>query len=388
MMKAMKFTGANSREALRAVKRELGDDAVILSNRKVAEGVEITALKADALSALQPAGRSPAAASRGSAAEADGALAREIGALRELLQVQLGGLVWADLLRREPAQARLLRDLLHAGFSPLLARTLTAQLPAGLEPGAARRLVRDALAANLACAPEDEIVERGGVYALMGPTGVGKTTTTAKLAARCVVRYGAERVALLTTDTYRIGAHEQLRLYARILGLSVHAICDETDLRAVLGDLSGRHIVLIDTVGMSQRDRRVSEHVGMLCGAGSVNRVLLLSACGSADSLDETVRAYRGTESLAGVVLTKIDEAVSLGGAVDVVVRHRLKLHYLTNGQRVPEDLHAPNREYLLHRALSQRPAEAAYAVQDSDVPGLLGMARVAPAAAATMVRT
>jgi flagellar biosynthesis protein FlhF len=222
----------------------------------------------------------------------------------------------------------------------------------------------------------------------MGPTGVGKTTTTAKLAARCVVRYGAERVALLTTDTYRIGAHEQLRLYARILGLSVHAICDETDLRAVLGDLSGRHIVLIDTVGMSQRDRRVSEHVGMLCGAGSVNRVLLLSACGSADSLDETVRAYRGTESLAGVVLTKIDEAVSLGGAVDVVVRHRLKLHYLTNGQRVPEDLHAPNREYLLHRALSQRPAEAAYAVQDSDVPGLLGMARVAPAAAATMVRT
>ena len=385
-MNAMKFTGANSREALRAVKRALGAEAIILANRTVEGGVEITALKAEALGAMHAA-LGPAAAAAQGGGEWESVLAREIEALRGVLEVQLGGLVWGDLLRREPVQARLLRELLHAGFSPGLARLLAGKLPAGAEAGRAMRIAHDALAANLACAPEDEIVERGGVYALMGPTGVGKTTTAAKLAARCVVRHGAERVALLTTDTYRIGAHEQLRLYGRILGLPVHAVCDEEDLRAVLGDLEGRHIVLIDTVGMSQRDRRVSEQLGMLCGAGHVNRLLLLSACGSADSLDETVRAYRGAEGLAGAVLTKVDEAVSLGGALDVIIRHRLKLQYVTNGQRVPEDLHAPNREYLLHRALTQRPADAAYRLHDSDVPGMLGTARVAPPATGTLAQ-
>ena len=387
-MNARRFTGANSREALRAVKRELGADAVILSNRTIEGGVEIMALKAEALDALERAesGHDAEPPARADGGQPESALAREVEALRAVLESQLGGLVWSDLQRREPVQARLLRELLHAGFSPALARKLTGALPAGMAAGHAMRLVHDALGSHLACAPEDAIVARGGVYALMGPTGVGKTTTTAKLAARCVVHHGAERVALLTTDTYRIGAHEQLRLYGRILGLPVHAVCDEADLRAVLEDLQGRHTVLIDTVGMSQRDRGVGEQVAMLCGAGRVNRLLLLPACGSAESLDESVRAYRGPGELAGVVLTKIDEAVSLGGALDVIIRHRLTLHYLTNGQRVPEDLHAPNREYLLHRALNPRAAEPAYRLEDSDVPGMLA-ARAAAFATGTTVR-
>jgi flagellar biosynthesis protein FlhF len=388
-MNARKFTGSNSRQALQAVKRELGADAIILANHAVEGGVEITAIASamlrvaegsDAGGDARGAGPLPVRPAVGEAgspvrqASMDGVVS-EIGALRKVLEDHLGGLVWGDLQRREPVQARLLRDLLRAGFGPGLARFVTENLPADTDAAEGLRWVQAALARNLRCAQDDDIVMRGGVYALLGPTGVGKTTTTAKLAARCVVRHGAERLALLTTDSYRIGAHEHLRIYGRILGVPVHAVSDVEDLRAILADLAAKHTVLIDTVGMSQRDKMVTEQVGMLCGAGRpVNRLLLLGACSGADVLDETVRAYRGTDDgIAGVILTKIDEAVSLGGALDVIIRHRLQLHYVSNGQRVPEDLHTPKRDYLLHRALRPAAADAPFALVDEDVPALLG---------------
>ena len=128
--------------------------------------------------------------------------------------------------------------------------------------------VRSVLESNLpVMEDEDALMERGGVFALMGPTGVGKTTTTAKLAARCVMRFGASKVALLTTDSYRIGGHEQLRIFGKILGVSVHAVKDGADLQLALSELRNKHIVLIDTIGMSQRDRLVSDQIAMLCRA-------------------------------------------------------------------------------------------------------------------------
>jgi flagellar biosynthesis protein FlhF len=303
----------------------------------------------------------------------------EIGALRKVLEDHLGGLVWGDLQRRSPVQARLLRDMLRAGFGPGLSRFVIEHLPAGFDAEKGLRWIQATLARNLRCALEDDLVTRGGVYALLGPTGVGKTTTTAKLAARCMVRHGAERLALLTTDNYRIGAHEHLRIFGRILGVPVNAVSDADDLRATLADLSGKHTVLIDTVGMSQRDKKVAEQIGMLCGSGRpVNRLLLLSACSGADVLEQTVKAYRGNGGLAGVILTKADEAVGLGGALDVIIRHRLQLQYVSNGQRVPEDLHAPRCEYLLHRALSQAGETPALTLTDEDVPAMLGANRVA----------
>jgi flagellar biosynthesis protein FlhF len=193
---------------------------------------------------------------------------------------------------------------------------------------------------------------------LVGPTGVGKTTTTAKLAARCVVRHGADKVALLTTDGYRIGAHEQLRIYGRILGVPVHAVRDASDLRRMLVELRDKHMVLIDTVGMSQRDQAVSEQIAMLSSSGDVRRLLLLNAVARADALDDVVRAYsapNGGADLAGAIISKVDESVTLGPVLDVLMRHQLPLFYVANGQRVPEDLHLPNRAYLLHRAM--RPA-------------------------------
>jgi len=385
-MNPRKFTAPSAREALRAVKRELGEDAVILSNRSADGRVEITALAAAELAAAQqPAPKSRAASAEPPAAAPAGVV-QEIQALRSVLEAQLGSLVWGDLQRREPLQARLLREMLGCGFSPGLARFVTGNLPGGLQAPGAADWLRRVLAQNLQCATQDEIVAGGGIYALVGPTGVGKTTTAAKIAARAVVRHGAEHVALLTTDTFRIGAHEQLRIYGRILGVPVHAVRDAEDLRAILADLRAKRVVLIDTVGMSQRDRRVAEQQALLAGAGArVSRLLLLAASASADALDESVQSYGGREALAGAILTKTDEAVSLGGALDVLLRRRLRLHYVADGQRVPEDLRAPAPAQLAARALEARSAEPALALDDASMPAALGVARRAgPALRAT----
>jgi flagellar biosynthesis protein FlhF len=180
------------------------------------------------------------------------------------------------------------------------------------------------------------------------------------------VRHGAEKVALLTTDGYRIGAHEQLRIYGRILGVTVQAMRDSADLRQTLAEFRHKHMVLIDTVGMSQRDRQVAEQTAMLLNAGEVRRLLLLSATVRGDTLDDVVRAYSGPD-LAGCVVTKVDEAVSLSPVLDVLVRQQLELFYIANGQRVPEDLHLPNRPYLLHRALRVQPEGSPFHVSGDD---------------------
>jgi flagellar biosynthesis protein FlhF len=233
-----------------------------------------------------------------------------------------------------------------------LAQHTARALPPGLELNAALRLAKAQLQRELPIgAAADGLVERGGVYALVGPTGVGKTTTVAKIAAECALRFGPEQVALVTTDTYRIGAIDQLRIYGRILSAPVFAIRDEADLRQTLANVRARRLVLIDTIGMSQRDQRLAEQIALLAGAGrAVQRVLLLPAVAQSSVLDDVVRAYRGA-ALAGCILTKVDEAPSLGGALDALLRHRLTLHYVANGQRVPEDLHRPNALYLVERA-------------------------------------
>ncbi len=205
----------------------------------------------------------------------------ELHAMRGALEEQLAGLSWSDRQRRQPVRNSVTKTLLATGFSAQFTNLLLDRLPAALqEPGQALDWAKAAIERNLPVLDdEDKMMERGGVFALMGPTGVGKTTTTAKLAARCVMRFGAERVALLTTDSYRIGAHEQLRIYGKILGVSVHAVKDAADLKLTLDELRNKHIVLIDTIGMSQRDRALTEQVAMLSGTGRpVQRLLVLNA--------------------------------------------------------------------------------------------------------------
>ena len=289
----------------------------------------------------------------------------ELRSMRGLIEQRFGALAFMEKLQRHPRHAALTQKMLDAGFSPAMARKLAESLPAeGDEIAWAAGILERNLPTGEREAP---LEDQGGVYALIGSTGVGKTTTTAKLAARCVVRYGAERVALLTTDSYRIGAHEQLRIYGRILGVPVHVIRDGDDLRHTLADLRQKHMVLIDTVGMNQRDRMVAEQAAMLMRAGDVNRLLLLNATSRGDTLDDVIRAYAG-EDLAGCIVTKMDEAASLAPAIDTVVRHGLLLAYAANGQRVPEDLHLPNRNYLLHRAFKQPAAGSPHRLREAEV--------------------
>ncbi len=436
-MNVRRFFAPNARDALRRVKDELGGDAIVLSNRSVDGGVEIMAVPPGAL--VAPSSATDAPTRQGPAAAADpdfklslssaanrpkgspwqpfeatklerpsptaraepprqvlsgqtrsameterdagpdrtgGELRQELAALRQLVEIQLGGLAWGTLKRESPAKGRVLAELLEAGFSSELAYRLLEQAQTDADDGQIRDLVRTSLGRELLTLNCDtDIIDRGGVYALVGPTGVGKTTTTAKLAARCVVRHGAEKVALLTTDGYRIGAHEQLRIYGRILGVAVHPVRDGADLRQTLAELRHKHMVLIDTVGMSQRDRQVAEQTAMLLNAGEVRRLLLLNATVRGDTLDDVVRAYSGPD-LVGCVVTKVDEAVSLAPVLDVLVRQQVELFYIANGQRVPEDLHLPNRAYLLHRALKVQPEGSPFQLQGDDAGLLLAGGR------------
>ncbi|MBY0579110.1 MAG: flagellar biosynthesis protein FlhF [Burkholderiales bacterium] len=368
-MKVRKFNGATAREALRKVKDALGPDALILSNRPVAGGVEITALAhEDAFALNAPPAKQEAQAEVDRIDVAD--IVDEIRMMRSLLEEQLAGFAWGDLSRREPMKVAALKKMLGAGFSPKFSRQMIDKMPHVKEEKTAMDWLRTAFTRNLNIANrETDIVDRGGVFALVGPTGVGKTTTTAKLAARCVVRHGADKLALVTTDSYRIGAHEQLRIYGRILGVPVHAIKDAADLSLILHELKDKHLVLIDTIGMSQKDQKVIDQVAMLSGCETdVERLLLLNATSSGDTLDDVVRAYRGS-GLGGCILTKVDEAIGLGAALDVIMRNRLTLHFIANGQRVPEDIHAANASYLVDRAFRASKEDSPHALGDVEYP-------------------
>jgi flagellar biosynthesis protein FlhF len=309
-----------------------------------------------------------AQAKESAAAEMHGMM-NEIRAMRGMMETQLAELSWGSTQQREPQKAAVLRDMLAAGFSASLSRYLIDKLPAGKDAAESLRWVKTVLSRNITTmADEDAILDRGGVFALVGPTGVGKTTTTAKLAARCVMRHGPEKLALITTDAYRIGGHEQLRIYGKILGVMVHSVKDEADLRIALKELRNKHTVLIDTIGMSQRDQMVTEQVAMLTESGAdVKRLLCLNATSTNETLNEVVRAYQGT-GLAGCIMTKLDEAASIGNVLDVLVRQKLNLYYISTGQRVPEDLHLADRAMLVDRAFRTK-RDAAAQIADADLP-------------------
>jgi flagellar biosynthesis protein FlhF len=337
-----------------------------------APAFDMAAMSAMMAAAVAEARESAAkSASSAAAAEMHGMM-NELRAMRGMMESQLSEMSWGSTQQREPNKAVVLREMLGAGFSASLSRYLIDKMPAGKDAAAAMRWIKTVLARNLTTmANEDAILDRGGVFALVGPTGVGKTTTTAKLAARCVMRHGADKLALITTDAYRIGGHEQLRIYGKILGVMVHSVKDEADLRIALKELKNKHTVLIDTIGMSQRDQMVTEQVAMLTDSGAnVQRLLCLNATATNETLNEVVRAYQGS-GLAGCIMTKMDEAASIGNVLDVIIRNKLNLHYMSNGQRVPEDLHLADRALLVDRAFRNK-RDAASQLQDADLAPLM----------------
>jgi flagellar biosynthesis protein FlhF len=380
-----KFVAGNTREALRLVRDTLGADAIILSNRTVDGEIEVMAVaEADfdgsmpAVSAAPPAAaprheaqvfrnarvrparpRPAAEPPSPSAAESEelsgpavSDLLAEMRSLKQLVESQLSGFAWGEVARQDPARAEALRQWLAAGFSPSLGRSWLDEMQTGASPTQICAALRLRLHRELqGRVVESDLVEETGTFALVGPTGVGKTTTVAKIGARCAMRHGSQQMAFVTTDSYRVGAEDQLRVYAKLLGAPVFAARDGAELDVTLEDIRRRRLVLVDTIGMGQRDQRLADQLHLLTGAGhGVRRILVIAANTQLSTLEDVIRRY-GEGGLYGCILTKIDEAVRLGEVLDVVVRHQLPVHYLSNGQRVPEDLHRPNPLYLADRA-------------------------------------
>lgn len=401
-MNVRKFSARTSREAIRMLRDALGANAVILSNRNVDGMVEILAMADEAISSITSSGsdrlitpdtprfpprvnpghernaypehsRATLASSEAVSASEISKVMNEIRSMRGMLESQLAELSWTNTQKRQPLKGEILKEMLASGFSASLSRYLVDKLPESEVQENGIDWVKSILTRNLSTIHnENEILENGGVYALVGPTGVGKTTTTAKLAARCVMRHGPAKLALITTDGYRIGGYEQLRIYGKILGVMVHSVKDEADLRIALSELKNKHTVLIDTVGVSQRDKMVTEQVAMLSGAdANVKRLLCLNATSTGETLSEVVRAYQGN-GLAGCILTKLDEAATIGGALDIAIRQKLNIYYVASGQRVPEDLHVANKEYLVDRAFKLKRETAAFKFLDDELPLLM----------------
>ncbi|MFT0531531.1 flagellar biosynthesis protein FlhF [Castellaniella hirudinis] len=430
-MKISRFVGATNREAMRQVRLALGSEALIISNKRINGGVEILATDETALpdldqavappapqaaavppsqppapqAAAGPASHAPAPAASAAAAPAprahsamgaynqaaalspqaaagplaDDALAGLIGDLKGSLEGRIDELLWGNQLRRSPQAVTLFQNLLRFGFSTTLLRAMIKTLPELSGTRAAIQWARNELVKHLPVLPsEDGLWQPGLALALVGPTGVGKTTTIAKLAARCVRRGGPGSLVLLTTDTYRIGAHEQLKIYGQMLRVPVHVVQDVHELRRVLDTVRPDQTVLIDNVGISQRDRYVADQAALLAGAGRrVERLLALNASSHGDTLDEVARSYvrDGGTPLRGCVVTKIDEASSLGAVLDCAIRYRLPIHYVSNGQKVPENLLFLSAAELVDRALApMQSARPQFAPTEADLAALLSI--------------
>jgi flagellar biosynthesis protein FlhF len=408
VMKIKRFVANDMRQAMREVRAEQGADAVILSTRRLEDGIEIIAAvdydetlvreaarhgapmpetasdkRAPVASPLPPP--MPVAPSEVAALQpiveqgvVEAARMRvELGGLRELLEQQLSSLAWNDMERRRPMRARVLRDMTRLGIEPDVARKLVEELPEQLSADQARYLPLGLLSRSLKVSGRD-LAETGGMTALVGPTGVGKTTTIAKLAARAVLRHGPAKVALVSTDHYRIGAAAQLEHYGRLLGVRVHPAHDAASLAQALDSLREHHTVLVDTAGVAGNDPRLEQQMNVLreaCAHGThpLRAYLVLAANAQASSLDESVRAYLPMKPQACIV-TKLDEAPSLGGVLSVLIRYGLALDYTTDGQRVPEDISAADARVLVCRA-AQVQRRLTPAIDDVEMADRFGLA-------------
>lgn len=422
-MKITRHTAPDMRQALRAVREQLGADAVILTSRRTPQGVEVTAamdfdaetmagagaapataaiatspaavpfLAAPAVTEQQPPEQQPLEqrtpelawpASLSTAAEiapaalgdpaAPGiasataasvsALENELKTLRRMLETQLAQLAWKDLTQRAPIHTEILRELTEVGIAPDLAAEAVAHVPPGAELTQARRLTIASIAQRL-LVTGDRWMQEGGTIALVGATGVGKTTTLAKLAVRWVLQHGPRDLTLIAADALRIGAQDQVQSLGQLLGTQVYSLADFAELPALLTRLGQRRLVLIDTPGSSQRDAQLALRLAALNAVGpALQTTLVLAASTQAGAVAEAVRHFAPANPTS-CVLTKVDEAASLGGILSVLMRARLPISYVSEGQRVPEDLRPARTLELVSSAVQLAQSSGAAADED-----------------------
>jgi flagellar biosynthesis protein FlhF len=421
-MKIKRFYGKDMREALKQVKDELGGDAVIMSNKKYADGIEIMAaydkepdaqlvpkknepkvqanvsrktptlseiigdngpdsLKAllekqsqaaspikikdvEQVSKTQPQAYSgsaiPAASNTHSSSpspqnnqqqDALKEMRQELSSLRQILQFQVSGLIEQEKNRKHPLHGYLLQRLQQMGISDALAEEVVSYAPESADERQSWLFLLKLLANRLQT-KQDDILSQPGVVALMGPTGTGKTTTIAKLAAQAAQKYGVEQVAIITLDNYRIGAYEQIATYGKIIGCSVKQAQNSDELSDLLYQFRNKRLVLVDTAGFSQKDARLIKQLDTMKQntCANIRHYLVMQANCQYRVMQQTVNEYRQI-SLQGCILTKLDECYSLGEVISVAIENKLQICYLADGQRVPEDLQPASTKFLITSA-------------------------------------
>jgi flagellar biosynthesis protein FlhF len=344
----------------------LTDEPIVADDNSIRTNVDPVTQAREA--ALAPFGRPEAApATQGAqapphTASAD-AMGNELKTLRRMLETQLAHLAWNDLTRRAPIHTEMLRELTEIGISQDLAEHLVRQLPDDTDLTFARRFTIAGLSQYLKVTG-DRWLDDGGRVAFAGATGVGKTTTLAKIAVRWVLRHGPRDIALVAADSVRIGAQDQLKSLAQMLGVPVYSPEKFEELPALLSGLSER-LVLIDTPGSSVRDPQLGSRLAVLANSASkLETTLVLAASTQAGAIEEAVKHFAPANP-ACCVLTKLDEAASLGGVLSILIRARMPISYMSEGQRVPEDLRPARALELVSAAVRLAKSRGAAADED-----------------------
>lgn len=365
-MKLKRFVAPDTTKAMRKIKEAFGDDAVILSSHTVADGVEVVAaidyddsvvnskLSLDAPQAIQlPELSSSNSSSFAKPTNLD-EIKQELSHLREMVENQLSGFAWQNISHYQPMQMMLMKRLTKLGFDINLSEKLVQSVTETEDSHKAWLMLLSKVLERVHYI-SPELLQMNGCYAFVGPTGVGKTTTIAKLAARFCLQHGAEHLGLVTMDGYRIAAVEQLVTFAKILGVNVSIAQNQETLQTTLNKLSNKKLVLIDTAGMNPSDPRVNAQFEMMARADvPVNPILVFSATSQYGVLEKIHQKY-AAHDLYGSIMTKVDEADSIGASLSMLINHKLPLGYLTHGQRVPEDLKAANKQVVIESLIGKQ---------------------------------
>ena len=287
-------------------------------------------------------------------------MSRELKSLRAEMDSKLASISWGAISQSNPVRAELLQRLAGMSISRKLSVKIANRFAKQTDGELAFSQSQELLAKVLPIA-DDDLLQYGGIVALVGPTGVGKTTTIAKLAAKFILKHGSRQVALITTDNYRIGAHEQLNTYGRILDVPVRVASSATELHHLINGFADKRLILIDTAGMSQRDMKLVEQINTLQQSGqTIKSYLVMSAATEYKAMNEIIKAFQVFEPQASI-LTKLDEAATIGSAISSIIEHNLPLAFIADGQQVPEDMHVPCARTLIAQCVAELDQETDY---------------------------